>query len=125
MKRTLLAFTALLCFTLVAAAADVTGKWNAESPGRNGGPPRVTTFEFKASGAKLEGTTTTTRQGAAVTTPIADGKVDGDTITFSQTMNFGGNEMKMTYTGKVKGDTIEITSEGGRGPQTMVAKKAM
>lgn len=124
MKRTLSAFTALLCFTLVAAAADVTGKWTAESPGRNG-TPSVTTFEFKAAGAKLEGTVTTNRGGTPTTTPIADGKVDGDTITFSQTMTMQGNEMKMTYTGKVKADTIELTREGGRGPQTMIAKKAM
>jgi hypothetical protein len=124
MKRTLLAFTALLCFTLVAAAADVTGKWTAEAPGRNG-TPQVTTFEFKAAGPKLEGTVTSTRGGNPTTTPITDGKVDGDTITFAQTVTMQGNEVKMTYTGKVKGDTIELTREGGRGPQTMVAKKAM
>jgi hypothetical protein len=97
MKRTLSAFMALLCFTLVASAADVTGKWTAESPGRNG-TPQVTTFDFKADGAKLEGSVTSTRGGNPMTTPITDGKV--------------------------KGDSIEITREGGRGPQTMTAKKA-
>ncbi|MDQ1469184.1 MAG: hypothetical protein QOJ99_664 [Bryobacterales bacterium] len=114
---------ALLCFTLVAAAADVTGKWTAESPGRNG-TPQVTTFEFKPEGAKLEGSVTSTRGGNPMTTPITDGKVDGDTISFSQTLTMQGNEVKLTYTGKVKGDTIELTREGGRGPQTMTAKKA-
>jgi hypothetical protein len=123
MKRTLMAFTALLCFTLVAFAADVTGKWTAEAPGRNG-TPQVTTFEFKAAGAKLDGTVTTVRQGAPVSSAITDGKVDGDTITFATTMTMGGNEVKLTYTGKVKGETIEITREGGRGPATMTAKKA-
>src|SRR5258708_38582214 len=124
MKRTFLAFVALLSLSLVAAAADISGKWTAESPGRNG-TPQVTTFEFKVSGAKLEGSTTTMRQGNPVVTPIADGKIDGDTISFSQTMTMGGNEMKMTWTGKVKADSIELTREGGRGPQTMTAKKAM
>jgi hypothetical protein len=118
-----MAFTALLCFTLVAAAADVTGKWTAETPGRNG-TPQVTTFDLKADGAKLEGNVTTVRQGAPVVTPIADGKVDGDTISFTQTMTMGGNEVKLSYTGKVKGDSIEFTREGGRGPATMTAKKA-
>lgn len=124
MKRTLLAFTALLCFTLAAFAADVTGKWTAESPGRNGGPPRVTTFEFKAAGAKLDGTVSTMMQGNPVSSPITDGKVDGDTISFTAVRSFNGNEMKQTYTGKVSGDSIELTVEGGRGPQTMTAKKA-
>jgi uncharacterized protein (DUF2147 family) len=124
MKRTLSAFTALLCFTLVAFAADVTGKWTAESPGRNGGPPRVSTFDFKADGAKLDGTLSTMMQGNPVSAPITEGKVDGDTITFVVVRNFNGNEMKQSYTGKVKGDSIELTVEGGRGPQTMTAKKA-
>jgi hypothetical protein len=119
-----MAFTALLCFTLVAAAADATGKWTAESPGRNGGPPRVTTFEFKASGMKLEGTSSTVMQGNPVSSPITDGKVDGDTITFTVTTNFGGNERKVVYTGKVKADSIELSFEGRGGPQTLTAKKA-
>jgi hypothetical protein len=120
MKTTLLAFVALLCFTFVAAAADVTGKWTAEIPGR-GGNTQTTTFTFKASGAKLEGTVANQRGE----TPIADGKVDGDTISFSQTLSFGGNDIKMMYKGAVKGDMIEFTREvEGRGPATFTAKKA-
>ena len=115
---------ALLCFTLVAAAADVSGKWTAESPGRNGGPPRVSTFDLKADGAKLDGTVSTMIQGNPVSSPITEGKVDGDNISFTVVRNFNGNEMKQTYTGKVSGDSIELTVEGGRGPQTMTAKKA-
>jgi opacity protein-like surface antigen len=119
MKRLLLAFTALLCFTFVAAAADVTGKWTAEIPGR-GGNTQTTTFTFKADGAKLEGTVANQRGE----NPISEGKVDGDKITFAQVMNMNGNEMKMTYTGVVKGDTIELTRDGGRGPATFTAQKA-
>jgi hypothetical protein len=95
MKTTLLAFVALLCFTFVAAAADVTGKWTAEIPGR-GGNTQTTTFTFKASGAKLEGTVANQR-----------------------------GETPMMYKGAVKGDTIEFTREvEGRGPATFTAKKA-
>jgi opacity protein-like surface antigen len=119
MKTTLLALMALLCFSFVAAAADVTGKWTADIPGRNGNT-QTTTFNFKAAGAKLEGTVANQRGE----NPISDGKIDGDTISFVQVMNFNGNEIKLNYTGKVKGDTIEFTREGGRGPSTFVAKKA-
>jgi opacity protein-like surface antigen len=119
MKKMFLAFSALLCFTFVAAAADVTGKWTAEIPGR-GGNTQTTTFTFKADGAKLEGTVANQRGD----NPITEGKVDGDKISFVQVMNFNGNEMKMTYTGVVKGDTIEITRDNGRGPATFTAKKA-
>jgi hypothetical protein len=109
---------ALLSLSFVAAAASADGKWTAEIPGRNG--TQTTTFTFKTSGSTLEGTIANQRGE----TPISDGKVDGDNISFSQKMNFNGNEMVMTYKGVVKGDTIELTREGGRGPATFTAKKA-
>jgi hypothetical protein len=110
---------ALLCFSFVAAAADVSGKWTADITSPRG--TQSTTFTFKASGAKLEGTVANQRGE----NPIADGKIDGDTISFSQTLSFNGNEIKMMYKGAVKGDTIEFTREvEGRGPTTFTAKKA-
>ena len=105
---------ALLCLSLAALAADVTGKWTAEVPGR-GGTPATNTFTFKAAGAKLEGSVTNQRGD----TPIADGKVDGDKISFVTEGN-----VKTTFTGVVKGDTIEFTRDNGRGPVTFTAKKA-
>jgi opacity protein-like surface antigen len=120
MKRILLAFIAFLSLTVAAFAADVTGKWTAEVPGR-GGNAQTTTFTFKADGATLTGTVGTQRGDA----PISDGKVDGDKISFSQVLSFNGNEIKMAYTGVVKGDNIELTRDAGRGgPMTFTAKKA-
>ena len=53
-------------------AADVTGKWVAETQGRNG--PTQNTFTFKVEGAKLTGTL----QGAeGEPAEIIEGKVDG------------------------------------------------
>jgi len=120
MKKMFLAFVALLSFTFIAAAADVSGKYTYEMQGRNGAQPASLTL--KADGAKLEGTVSG-RQGQP-DTPITDGKVEGDKVTFTVVRNFNGNEMKTTYTGVVKGDTIDFTTEGGRGPQTFTAKKA-
>ncbi len=121
MKTTLLAFVAFLCFTFVAAAADITGKWTGEVPGRGG--TQTNTFTFKVSGAKLEGTVTNQRGDS----PIAEGKVDGDNISFVQNLDFGGNSIKISYKGMVKGDTIEMTREveGRGGPATFTLKKAM
>jgi hypothetical protein len=112
---------ALFAFTFLAAAADLNGKFTAEVPGRNG--TQTQTYTFKTTGSKVEGTVTTQRGD----TPIEDGKIDGDTLTFSMTRpgRGGGDPVKTTYTGKIKGDTIEITYDMGRGPQTITAKKAM
>ena len=66
MKTTLLAVLALVCFTFVASAADATGKWTAEVPGRNGN--QTMTFNLTAAGSALTGSVTTARGDA----PISD-----------------------------------------------------
>src|SRR6266571_1996762 len=97
----------LSCALAVAAfAADVTGKWTAEVPGR-GGNTQTTTFTLKASGAKLDGTVANQRGE----NPIADGKVDGDNISFTQALSTPNGDFKVMYKGVVKGDTIEFTRE--------------
>ncbi|MDE3197688.1 MAG: hypothetical protein KGN84_15170 [Acidobacteriota bacterium] len=119
MKKIVLAIVAVLCLSLVALAADVTGKWTAEVPGRNG--TQTNTFTFKVSGSSVEGTLTTQRGD----TPIANGKLEGDTLTFEiSRQGRNGNSMTSKYTGKVSADAIEFTVETGRGPQTFTAKKA-
>jgi hypothetical protein len=112
---------ALLSLSFIAAAASVDGKWTADVPGR-GGNTQQNTFTFKTSGDKLEGSVTNQRGD----TPITEGKVSGDTISFVTVLSFNGNDIKMNYKGTVKGDTIEFTREveGRGGPTTFTAKKA-
>ena len=100
--KTLLAFLAL---TAVSFAADVTGKWTAMVPGQNG--EQATTFALKQDGDKLTGTVTSPRGE----NPIAEGKVSGDTITFTVETQRG----KMNYTGSVSGADIKFKREGGPG----------
>ena|SRR5579863_7358688 len=118
MRTTLLATLALLCITFVASAADISGKWTADVPGGRG--PVATTFVFMQSGGALTGSVDAGR-GANM---IADGKVDGNTVTFSTTIaGRDGTPNKQTYTGAIKGDSIDFTREGGRGPVMFTAKK--
>jgi hypothetical protein len=108
--------------SLTALAADVTGKWTAQVPGR-GGQTREATFNFKADGNTLTGTVS----GRGGDMPIADGKIDGDTISFTQTMEFNGNSMKFVYKGTVSGDEIKFTRArdgGDQPPQEFSAKRA-
>jgi hypothetical protein len=113
------------CFVLMAAslawAADVTGKWTAQVPGR-GGQTRETTFNFKAEGSKLTGTVS----GMQGDNPISDGKIEGDNISFTVAVSFGGNDIKFLYKGKVAGDEIKFTRtrEGSdQPPQEFTAKR--
>jgi len=97
---------------LTALAADVSGKWVAQMPGR-GGQTREATFTFKADGEALTGTVS----GPRGDMEISDGKISGDEISFSQTMEFNGNTMKILYKGTISGDQITFTRmrEGGGG----------
>ena len=107
---------------LTALAADVNGKWTAQVQGRNG-QTRDVTFNLKADGNTLTGTVTTPRGDS----DISDGKIDGDQISFTQTMEFNGNTVKLMYKGQVSGDEIKFTRtrDGGAArEQQFTAKRA-
>jgi hypothetical protein len=112
----------VLAGTLVVQAADITGKWTAQVPGRDG-QTREQTFTFKVEGEKLTGTTTGRNGDVAIT----DGTVKGDAIAFSVVMNMGGNDVKILYKGTVAGAEIKMTRQregGDQPPAEFVAKKA-
>jgi hypothetical protein len=105
--------------TAVSLAADVTGKWVTQVPGR-GGQPREQTITLKAEGEKLTGTVS----GRQSDTPIQDGKISGDDISFVVVRNFGGNEIRQTYKGKVVGSEIKFTIQTGERSVEATAKRA-
>ena len=120
-KKLILLLTSTALFAGAALAADVTGKWTAQVPGRNG-QAREMTFDLKADGAALTGTVS---GGQGEPRAISDGKVSGDEISFVVTMERNGNTIKQTYTGKVAGDEIKMKRQGQRGePVEFTAKRA-
>ena len=110
---------ALALFTTGAFAADLTGKWTAETKGRDG-ETRTQTFNLKQDGSTLTGTVSSPMGESQV----SDGKVDGDTISFVVKREMNGTEMKMPYTGKVSGNEIQFKVESPRGTREMTAKKS-
>src|SRR5437764_8512656 len=104
---------ALVCLAVPAFAADPTGtwKWTVE---RNGNV-RETTLKLKVEAGKLTGTIS----GRDNTeTPIDEGKVDGDEISFKVTREFNGNKIVQSYKGKLSGDTLKGKIESERDGQT-------
>src|SRR5438128_2466658 len=113
-----LAFTICLLWTfaLRISAADVTGKWTAQVPGRSG-QMREVTITLKADGQNLTGTVT----GRNGENPISDGKISEDDISFKVNTQNG----TQTYTGKIAGSEIKFKREGGAGnPIEFTAKRA-
>ena len=127
-KKLLCVTTILLAVTLCLMAADASGKWAFEQEGRNG--PVQVTLNLKVDGGALSGTLTRPgRDGNAMETPISDGKVDGNNLSFSVKREFNGNTVVTTYKGTLDGDNlkIEITMPGRDGNSrtaNVVAKRS-
>jgi len=119
--KLILALTvAMALFANLALAADVTGKWTAETKGRDG-QTRTQTFNLKADGSKLTGSVSMGQMGER---EISNGKVDGDNISFDVNVEMNGNAMTMKYTGTLSGDELKMKRDSQRGPQEFVAKRA-
>jgi hypothetical protein len=114
------AFVAGLLFAAVSVlAAPVDGKWSGSVSTPGGDFP--VGFAFKADGAKLTGT----MQGMdGMDIAITGGKVEGDKITFTVTLDFGGMPFVLNYTGVVAGDQIKLTADVAGMPLEFVVKKA-
>jgi len=116
MKRLWLAVVLLgILFAVAAPAADISGKWTAVFTTPDG-TERTNTFTFKVDGATLTGTVS----GGQDDTPLQNGKISGDDISFTAERPFG----TFTYTGKVSGDEIHFKVDfNGQGFE-MTAKRA-
>lgn len=109
---------ALLALALAVAAAEVAGKWKAEFTTPDG-QTRTSLFTFKVEGDKLTGTVSSPRGDA----PIQEGKVSGDQISFVVVREFGGNEVRINYKGKISGDELKLTVDFGERSFEMTAKR--
>jgi hypothetical protein len=69
-------------------------------------------YNFKSEGNKLTGTS----DGQNGPIPIANGKIDGNKIKFNVTLNFGGQNIVVNYTGVLTDDKLKLTwpGQGGR-----------
>jgi hypothetical protein len=88
-----------------ALAADVSGRWTAQTPARGGGTD-TTTFEFRVDGKSLTGVVTM----AGRDYPIKEGAIEGETVRFHVTVNIG-REVKFVHTGTIAGEEIRFTRE--------------
>ena len=101
-------------------AADPSGRWAATFMSQVG--EQVYTYEFVVKGTSLTGIAKGSLTGE---TKISDGKVDGDTFTFTENATYMGMMITFTYKCKMtSGDTIELTRSIMDMPETATAKRA-
>jgi hypothetical protein len=77
-------------------------------------------YDLKSEGTKLTGTTTGIDGGMV---PIKDGKIDGDKIAFTVTLDLGGMMFDISYTGVVTAAEIKLTADFAGMPFEYVVKK--
>jgi hypothetical protein len=102
-----------------AFGAEVDGKWSGSIAGMDGSDMTIE-FTFKADGNALTGFHIVNGQETA----ISDGKIDGNNISFSVTLDLGGQEMKIDHKGVVSADQIEMTYDMMGQPGEILLKKA-
>jgi hypothetical protein len=89
-------------FTGIITIGDLNGRWQGKVKIADGNEIDIT-YNFKTDGDKLTGTVVT-QWGES---PIVNGKYTGDEYTFTQTFN----EMVISHSGKVSGDSLFVKIE--------------
>src|SRR5689334_16084848 len=101
MKKFVLSTLILCAASLTALAADIDGKWTSEM--KFGERSITNTFSLKSDGGKLTGTVEMSAGGQSRSTDIKDGKIKGDTFSFSVVQRGKQGERTIVYEGKVEG----------------------
>lgn len=84
------------------AQKSVAGEWDAEFNTPGGAQPL--TLILKVDGEKLTGTAKRSRGDVPI-----KGTIKGDDISFAYTVDYNGNAMTISFSGKVKGDAMSGT----------------
>jgi hypothetical protein len=118
----LAAIALVLGLAATVMAGDVVGTWTAEFDTQVGVQKYAYTFE--KDGETLTGKATAERMGETVDVELKDVKLDGDKISFAETLSFQGQEIPITYSGTVQGDEIKLSRQvGDFATEELVAKR--
>lgn len=99
-------------------AQGATGKWNATVEGPQGQFSMV--FNFTVDGSKLTGSTSNDFVGD---TPISDGTIKGNNLSFKVKFDSPGGAMTINYEATVDGDKMTMTRTFDNPPPGAPAKR--
>jgi len=98
----------LLAFLML----PLSGPWKLSYTTPNG-LRREATLQLQVDGDTVTGTLASDRG----TTPIVEGRISGNQISFVVVRKGNGDEIRIIYSGAVEGDTMRLRMEyGGRAP---------
>lgn len=104
-------------------AAGLDGHWTAEFDSPIG--QQKYTYDFKTEDSKTTGKATYDHSMGKGESELADIKLSGDNVSFTETVKIQGSDLKITYAGKLSGDEMKLSREVGEfGTEQLVAKRA-
>jgi hypothetical protein len=115
-------FGFIITFLLVAGiafGATVDGRWDGTANGQSG--PETISYKFTSDGNILTGVVL----GGGTESPIRDGKIEGNKISFIVDVEYGGQKMSFPYTGIVSQDQITFNAEIMGQSMEIVVKRAV
>lgn len=102
--------------------ADLTGTWRAEFETQRG--LQKYAFAFKLDGTKITASATADLNGQKREIVFKEVSLKDNTLTFVETLDAQGRELRISYTGKVTGDEINFHRAVGEfGSSDSVAKR--
>jgi hypothetical protein len=118
LKRVAVLMILVAGLAVSAFAGPIDRQWTATFDTQIG--EQHYTYTFKADGEKLTGTAKNDRGS----TEITAGTIKGDAVSFTENLDFNGNPLVITYTGKISGDEIKFTRKvGDFATEEVVAKR--
>jgi acetyl esterase/lipase len=104
-------FLTLAAGPLSLLAADVTGTWKSEFDSQIGN--QKYTYTFKQDGTNLTGEANSEINGQKHEAELKEGRVNDDTVSFVEMLNFQDNDIRITYRGTILTNEIKFTREVG------------
>ncbi|MGV3772180.1 MAG: alpha/beta hydrolase [Verrucomicrobiales bacterium] len=116
-----IALLALALCSLTARAVDLTGIWKAVFDTQIG--VQKYTFTFNQGGNNLTGKANFEINDEKHESQLKDGKLDGDSLSFVEVLNFRGNDLEIRYKGTVAEKELKLTRQvGDFATEQLVAK---
>ncbi len=109
--KTQILLAVMIALPLSAFAADVTGTWKAEFETQRGLQKYI--FTLKQDGTKVTGKASVDMGGEKRESDLKNGKIEGDSVTFVEPLNIPGNDLQVTFTGKISNGEIKFTRKVG------------
>ena len=104
--------------TATASSVSFDGRWTGSTEIEGFGTIPLG-YDFKSDGNKLTGTS----DGQFGPIPIANGTIDGNRIKFDVTINFGGQDLVINYTGVLTDGKLKLNWQGQGGLEEAICTR--